>query len=157
MHTGMAERGTKRSATGHGGSTLPIGAAMRMDQRKKLKTMKTTSVSELEDRIAELEKELNSSSESDSDDESESDSENDNTSRNELVEVIDPEGNLVAMRSRLVGNDHSPFLDLVDDTQRKRSFHYQRVYYLIQLVEQQELNKKKERKRPQRSTLFHLD
>jgi hypothetical protein len=99
---GMA---TKRQRAGDDGSALPIGVAMRIDQRKKLKTTKTTSVSEIEDRIAELEKELNSSSSESEDDESESDSEDESTAKSHkaIVEVVDPEGNLVAIQSRLIG------------------------------------------------------
>lgn len=107
---------------------LPIGVALRRERQKKVKSntnllenIPTSSpgLTDLENQIAKLEQELNESlSESSSDEISDEDSDRDEENEekkvkennikiieeNDLIEIIDENGNIVAMKSKLEGN-----------------------------------------------------
>jgi hypothetical protein len=121
--------------------SLPIGAALRQGQNKKTKSI-STSVSELEDKIAQLERELNSSSSeststSGSDEESEDsdrEDEGEENSSKEFIEVVDEHGNVVAIQSRLVGQLFPLFYLFLIIEQKKKLPHFRQLTFLILIV-----------------------
>jgi outer membrane murein-binding lipoprotein Lpp len=135
--------------------SLPIGAAIRKTQNKKTKLL-STSVSELEDKIAQLERELNSSSSSEnsssseSDDESEESDNEDKTkesNKKEIVEVLDENGNVVVIQSRLVGEflSSSSISDLISHlSQRKKLLLFHDLSFQILIAERLDQNKNEE-------------